>query len=141
MRVVGVEPDEAEAGLPDGYWQACRLAEQGHFDDARRLYDEVEGAASAVDTRLRALIRNDLAAMAALEGRFDEARQGWQEAIEVDPGCPLARLNDALVKAEMDRLVLRQGDVPAPLELAPAPGPSVPSGSDTRHSHPSPATP
>jgi hypothetical protein len=46
MRVVGVEADEVEAGLPDGYWQACRLAEQGQLDEARRLYGEIDGAAT-----------------------------------------------------------------------------------------------
>ena len=130
MRVVGVEPDQIDDGLPADYRRACRLAEQGQYDDARRMYDEVEGAASGVDMRLRALIRNDLATIAALEGRFDEARQGWQEAMELDPGCPLARLNDALVAAELDRLVVRQGDLPTTLELAPAPMSMQPSDSD-----------
>jgi len=121
MKAVGVEPDEAENGLPADYWQACRLAEQGQYDDARRMYVELEGTATEANPRLRALVRNDLAALAALEGRFDEARRGWQQAMEVDPGCQLARLNDALIAAELDRMALRQSDVPAPLELAPAP--------------------
>ncbi len=63
MRVIGVEPDEAEEGLPAEYWQVCRLAEQGRYDEARRRYDGLEGP----DARLRALIQNDLAALAALE--------------------------------------------------------------------------
>jgi hypothetical protein len=46
MRVIGVEPDEAAEGLPADYWQACRLAEQGQFDAARRLYEQVDGGDS-----------------------------------------------------------------------------------------------
>ncbi len=141
MRLVGFEPDEAAAGLPDGYWQACRLAGQGQYDEARRLYDEVAGSAAATDTRLRALIRNDLAVVAALEGRFDEARQGWRSAIEFDPGCRLAGLNDALVAAEMDRLARGQSGEPVPLELAPAPMTKQPSGLDNFSQPSIPPTP
>ena len=137
MAAVVAESEKALGALPADYWQACRLAEQGQYDEARRLYDEVEGPASAVDSGLRALIRNDLAALAALEGRFDEARQGWHQAIEVDPGCPLARLNDVLVAAEMDRLVLRQGDRPGPAGACPAPAlSSYRPASDASTPHP-----
>ena len=54
-----------------------------------------------IERALRALIRNDLAVLAAIEGKFDEARTGWQEAVEVDPDCLLARLNRDLVEAEV----------------------------------------
>src|SRR5271165_1198854 len=104
MTAVGGETERAEVGLPADYWQACRLAEKGQYDAARRLYGQVDGAVVETDARLRALIRNDLAALAALEGRFDEARQGWQQAMEVDPGCRLAHLNDALIAAELEHL-------------------------------------
>ncbi|MGP0067525.1 MAG: glycosyltransferase, partial [Isosphaeraceae bacterium] len=97
---------------------------------------EIDGAATATDTRLRALVRNDLAVVAALEGRLDEARQGWREAVEVDPGYPLARLNDTLVAAELNRLALGQCHVSSPLKLAPAPVPSLPSEIDSRHAPP-----
>ena len=127
MRVVGVEPDDLESGLPADYWQACQLVEQGQYDEARRLYGELEGAAIETDARLRALIRNDLGVLDALEGRFEEARRGWQQAMEVDPGCRLAGLNDVLIAAEMERLSVPQGNGPAPLELAPAPGTLVSS--------------
>ena len=52
--------------------------------------------------RLRALIRNDLAAIAALEGRFDEALAGWQAALEIDPDCLMARLNRDLIAGRVD---------------------------------------
>jgi hypothetical protein len=60
-------------GLPHGYWQACRLAQEGKIDEARRLYAELEAPATDQDSRLRALIRNDLAALTALERRLDQA--------------------------------------------------------------------
>jgi glycosyltransferase involved in cell wall biosynthesis len=141
MRVVGVEPDESADDLPAEYWEACRLAEQGQFDQARRLYGEVESLAVA-DSRLGLLIRNDLAVLAALEGRLDEASRAWRELIEVAPGIPIGRLNDALVASELNRLSLRRSEDFAPLKLAPAPGmagafesaPRSPSSAD--HSSP-----
>ena len=51
MRVVGVEPDDVEDVPPDAYWQACRLAEQGEFDEARRLYAELEEQTSGAGSR------------------------------------------------------------------------------------------
>ncbi len=126
---VGVET--VSDPLPAGYRQACYLAVEGRYDDALRLYGEVESAALDADVRLRALIKNDLAALAALEGRLEEAHQGWQQAMEVDPSCRLAGLNDVLIVAEMERLTLRQGNLPAALEPAPVPAPSTPSAPDT----------
>ncbi len=84
---VAIETGKGEYLLPAGYRQACRLAVEGRYEEARRLYGEVECTALEGDPRLRALIKNDLAALAALEGRFDEARHGWQLAIEADPSC------------------------------------------------------
>ncbi len=130
MTAIGVEAKKAEGGLPADYWQSCRLAKEGQYDEARRLYGELEGVTEGTDARLRALIKNDLAAIAALEGRLDEARKGWHQAMEIDPSCRLARLNDVLIEAEVERLTLRQGDVQAALELAPAPVPSTAPASD-----------
>ena len=74
------------------------------------------------DARLRALVQNDLAVMAAMEGRFDEARTGWQTALEIDRDCLLARLNRDLVEAEINR---GQGTEDfGELKLAPTPMPS-----------------
>jgi len=98
-RLVDAE-GRTEAGLPRDYWQACKLAEQGKYDEARQLYSKL--AHSAVGGSLGALVQNDLAVLAALEGRFDEARQGWQQALELDQSCLMARLNRDLVQAEFD---------------------------------------
>ena len=89
-------------GLPARYRQACEHAQKGSYDAARRLYAKLEKATSQPDAHLRALIRNDLAVLAALEGRYEEAHQGWQAAVELDHDCLLARLNRDLVQAELE---------------------------------------
>jgi glycosyltransferase involved in cell wall biosynthesis len=114
---------DGDAGLPPGYWQACRLAEEGRYDEARRLYAELDAATAEDDPRLRALLRNDLAVLAALEGRLDDARRGWIAALEADAACLQARLNDALVGAELDYANARPDDFPTDLQYLPAPEP------------------
>ena len=71
---------------------------------------------------MRALIRSDLAASAAIEGRVDEALAGWRAALEIDPDCLMARLNRDLIEAELS-FGQMSGDV-GELKLAPAPVPS-----------------
>ena len=93
--------EEAQPGLPPRYLAACLLAEEGKYDEARRAYAKLKRLTPRSNARLRALIRNDLAVLAAIDGKFDEARSGWREAVEVDPDCLLARLNRDLVEAEI----------------------------------------
>jgi tetratricopeptide (TPR) repeat protein len=106
------------------YAEACGLAAQGQYVEARRIYAELEAALAGAESeaRVRALVRSDLAAIAAIEGRFDEALAGWRAALEIDPECLVARLNRDLIEAE---LTFRQmnGEV-GELKLAPAPAPS-----------------
>jgi hypothetical protein len=108
------------------YAEACGLAVQGRSDEARRTYLELDSglALAAGEVRLRALVRNDLAALAALEGRVDEALAGWRAALEIDPDCLMARLNRDLIEAELS-FGQMNGDL-GELKLAPAPAP-VPS--------------
>jgi hypothetical protein len=106
---------------PSKYAEACGLASRGQHDEARRAYADLVAAIAIgdTDTRLRALVQNDLAVMAAMEGRFDDARTGWRTALEIDKDCLLARLNRDLVEAEINR-----GRATADfgeLQLAPAP--------------------
>ncbi len=95
---------EAKAGSSEGagiallYEQACRRAEQGQCDEARRLYGEL--ARTVAEPRLRALLCNDLAALDAKAGDVDAARAGFREALASDPGCEPARLNLALLQAD-----------------------------------------
>ena len=77
--------------LPGAYRRACHLAADGQHDEARRLYAEL--GASASDARLQALITNDLATLDAVNGDFDAARRGLEEALAIDESCRPARLN------------------------------------------------
>ena len=65
---VAIETGRGEDRLHPGYRQACRLAVEGRYEEARRLYGEVEGTALNADARLRALVKNDLAALSAWRG-------------------------------------------------------------------------
>jgi hypothetical protein len=78
-------------GLPGAYRRACHLAADGQHDEARRLYAEL--GASGSDARLQALITNDLATLDAVNGDFDAARQGLEEALAIDESCRPARVN------------------------------------------------
>jgi glycosyltransferase involved in cell wall biosynthesis len=114
---------KAQPALPPRYLAACRLAEEGKYEDARRAYARLKQSTARSNAWLRGLIRNDLAVLAAIEGKFDEAREQWQEAVEIDPECLLARLNRDLVDAEIS-LATFQDDL-GELKLAPAPGTSA----------------
>src|SRR5271156_1556732 len=106
------------------YAEACGLAAQGRNDEARRIYSELDAvlAGSESEARVRALIRSDLAAIAAIEGRFDDALAGWRAALEIDPDCLVARMNRDLIEAELS-FGQMNGDV-GELKLAPGPVPS-----------------
>jgi hypothetical protein len=108
------------------YAEACRLASQGEHEEARRLYSDLEVSLSGAegDVRLRALVQNDLAVMAAMDKRFEEASRGWHAALEIDRDCLVARLNRDLVEAEIRSI--QTTDDSGELKLAPAP-PALPS--------------
>ena len=79
------------AELPEVYRRACRLAANGHHDEARQLYAGFD--TPATDARLRALVGNDLAALDAVAGEFDAARRKLEAALAIDENCRPARLN------------------------------------------------
>ncbi len=75
------------------------MAEHGSYDEARQIFGGlIDGA---TEPRLRALVANDLAVLAAIEGRIGEALQGWEEAIDADENLLPARLNRDLINAEL----------------------------------------
>ena len=86
-------------GLPARYREACRLAEEGSYDEARHFYGGLMDGAT--EPRLKALVANDLAVLAVMEGRFDDSLQGWEEAIDADETLLPARLNRDLISAEL----------------------------------------
>jgi len=75
------------------------LAEQGRYDEARQFYGGLTDGAT--EPRLKALVANDLAVLAAIEGRLGEAIQGWEGAIDADETLLPARLNRDLINAEL----------------------------------------
>src|SRR5579871_5537007 len=91
------KPAERES-YQELYDRACALAEKGDNEPARSLYGQVQKGATQV--RLKALVRNDLAAMAACGGDMDAARKGVQEALGLDPDCEPAQANLGLLDAE-----------------------------------------
>jgi hypothetical protein len=88
-----VAPDEP-FDTEMAYAEACTLAFQGRHDDAWLVYMDLKRAIASWEkgSRLQALIRNDLVVLAATDGRFDEARAGWQTALEIDGDCLVARI-------------------------------------------------
>jgi glycosyltransferase involved in cell wall biosynthesis len=98
-------PPRSEAaganGLPTGYWTACETARGGKYEEARAAYARLGQSAAKGNVRFRVLIQSDLAVLAAMEGKFDEARDEWRAALGVDGGCLPARLNLGLVEAEL----------------------------------------
>ena len=110
----------AHPGRPQQYADACRLAGEGQYEEARRIYARLNRGAAKKDARLRGLIQNDLAVLDAVAGKFEEAREGWQRALEADGDLLLARLNRDLVEAEIS-LAGGQEELEE-LKLVPAPG-------------------
>ena len=102
--------EKAEVAEPikadEVYQLARRLAVEGRRDEARRVYGEL-GVAGAPT---RALVANDLAALAVVDGDFASGLRGFEEALGIDGGCEVARGN----------LRMLQEDRPSP--PAPLPG-------------------
>jgi hypothetical protein len=73
---VSVVAPEGPFDTETAYAKACSLACQGQHDDAWLVYMDLKRAIASWDkgSRLLALIHNDLAVLAAVDGRFDEAR-------------------------------------------------------------------
>jgi glycosyltransferase involved in cell wall biosynthesis len=92
------EMGQAESVLPRLYRRACRLALEGRHDAARQLYTRLE--ATADDPRVKALARNDLAVLVALEGGLDAACSALHGVLDVNASCEPARLNSAFLDAE-----------------------------------------
>jgi glycosyltransferase involved in cell wall biosynthesis len=98
---------------PQGCYCAARdLAARGDHDQARAALAFLDADGTA--RPLRALVRNDLAALAAIAGDRHTALAGFRTALELDPGCGVARAN--LVALEDQ-----------PTEPLPTPSPPPPS--------------
>ena len=80
------------------YQDACRLAEEGRHDEARRQYGQLRTEVS--NTRMKALISNDLAALAAVDGDVNAALNGFGVALDIDKRCQPAKSNLNLLKSQ-----------------------------------------
>jgi glycosyltransferase involved in cell wall biosynthesis len=70
----------------------------GDLDEARRLYLDL--VCRSADTRLLALIHNDLGALHASEGDLLAARDSFRTAIDLDPDCGPANANLATLNVD-----------------------------------------
>lgn len=89
-----------ESELPRAYRRACRLALRARYEEARRAYTRLE-AADGTDARVRSLTRNDLSVLDVLSGEVEGAFLDLQESSSGGASCEAARLNLALLRAEL----------------------------------------
>ena len=83
------------------YHAAGRLAREGRFEEARHNYNKI--AEQLDNPRLRSLVQNDLAVLAALEGDEKYARAGFIAAIENNDFKEPAKSNLAMLESRMSR--------------------------------------
>ena len=88
-----------ESGLRTLYQRACELAERGDYAEARRLFEMV--SQTAQESAQQALVHNDLAVLAVVNGDVATARQGFEKALACDSNCESARSNAALLQADV----------------------------------------
>jgi glycosyltransferase involved in cell wall biosynthesis len=127
------------ADLPPPYIEACRLAEEGRYEEAREAYAGLLRLRRRAkkDAWLRGLIHNDLTVLDAIEGKLEEARRRWRRASEENGDLLLARLNRDLLEAEM-AMADAEEDLEE-LKLVPWPGAGL--GGAQRISSPPPQRP
>jgi glycosyltransferase involved in cell wall biosynthesis len=95
---ISSEMNKGSAQVQDLYNRACRLAEEGQFDQARAIYENLRK--EDLDDRMKALVSNDLAALAAQEGHVEEALQGFRASVASHPQCEPAIANLDLLQAD-----------------------------------------
>ncbi len=89
---------DGPARARDAYEEAVALAEAGDHLAARQAYEALEPA--AIEPSLQALVRNDLAALAAVSGDIPAALARLRDALALDAACEPARANLALLEEE-----------------------------------------
>jgi glycosyltransferase involved in cell wall biosynthesis len=105
-----------ELGIQVLYERASRCAEGGQLNEARRIYESL--ASTVSERRLKALLRNDQATLAALAGDRTAALQGFWEALVIDSQCEPARFNLTLLGDELAEEVAKASATAAPAEPA-----------------------
>jgi len=102
------------------YLEACGFAEAGQYEDARVRYQNIERITT--DASLKALVKNDLAALDAVEGKAEAALTGFEAALSVDNSCMSARSN--LCTLQMHELIA--DTAPSTIASVDSSAPSVP---------------
>ncbi|MDB5387180.1 MAG: glycosyltransferase family 1 protein [Planctomycetaceae bacterium] len=103
--------------VDEQYAIASQLAVRGKLPQARERYHQLSETFHA--PAFHALLENDLATLAAVDGDFDLAKQMYGTALRIDPGCTAARENLNLLVADAvisDRAAKRP-EPAAPLAL------------------------
>jgi glycosyltransferase involved in cell wall biosynthesis len=101
-RETTMEMNPALANAHELYNQACRLAEASQFEQARANYEKL--ASEALDVSMKGLVGNDLAALAAQEGKVEEALEGFRASLALNPQCQPAKANLDLLLADFESL-------------------------------------
>jgi glycosyltransferase involved in cell wall biosynthesis len=103
-----------DPGAPEArYRDAQGLAAQGEYDRARAVLLALD--ADGAGATLRAMVRNDLAVLAAVVGDRAGAATWLQAALALDPGCETARANLTVLN---DSRPARSGRQPQPVRVA-----------------------
>src|SRR5262249_16494147 len=80
----GKDPRPKDAGQTTLYNHACEMAGRRELDEARRIYNRLSAGS---DSRLKALVSSDLAAIAALANDSTGAVRGCRHALALNPQC------------------------------------------------------
>ncbi len=117
--VVEPHPPPTSADPWEDYRQAVEGARNHDAVGTRDIFEQLRNRTS--EPKLLALIANDLAALAAIDGDLEAARSGFRSALEIDPHCAPARAN----LAELD-IPSPAPETRMPESSLPAPSPNVP---------------
>ncbi|MBY0585797.1 glycosyltransferase [bacterium] len=79
------------------YEEAVSLALQANYRGASSIYEQLRD--EDLPSSLRSLVLNDLASLAALEGRWEEATSILQESLAINPDSAVMQENIALLRS------------------------------------------
>jgi glycosyltransferase involved in cell wall biosynthesis len=98
----GRQTRHIETGCERDYRGLCEMAVRGDHARTQQMYDLLLTRTSQV--RLQALIANDQAALRALAGDTQAARNGFEAALRIDAQCEPARANLELLREQVPGL-------------------------------------
>lgn len=81
--------------------RASQLAVQGESETARRIYRQLDRDCER--TEFRGILKANLASLDVAGGSFDDARAGYERALELDPNCRIAKQNLSTLEERLAR--------------------------------------